>query len=279
MEVRVADQDRLLYKLRFYRAGDTLFVSQVSGKNQDERCFGILNGELFEILKKDKFGLSYQKSEFFGDSLNKIRDYDAKKNLLHLTESRFSDGKLDTKSVFKQKGAGKQRLISTEKYHYTDKLLSLVEKYSRAGNLLESTTYLYNIDNSLAAISNKTEATKKLVSFNYDEKALINKKTLIRGNNTYTIHYYRSDDEKITGFLVDGLNNAYNDEIFLMVNSQNQLSRIQHDKKHKNIPAMDKTAEILFDYQPNGNIESIRIYGVQGRLTKNINFEYAYFNL
>jgi len=278
MEVRVTDQDRLLYKLRFYRDADTLVVSQVSGKNQDEKRFSIAGGELFQILKKDKFGVSYQKSEFLGDSLHKIRDYDSKKDVLYLTEIRFSDNKLDTKTIFRRKGIGKHRLISTEKYHYMNNLLSSVEKYNKAGTLLETTTYLYNLNNRVVSISNKSVRAKNIVSFNYDEKGFLDKKTIMRGNNTYTIQYYR-DGGKISGFLMNGLNNSYTDELILIINLKNQLSRIQHNKDYNRTPSMVRTEEMLFDYQSNGNIESIRIFGTQGRITKNINFEYAYFNL
>lgn len=104
MEVRLTDKNRLLYRLRFYRDADTLVVLQISGKNLDEKCFSIAQAELFQVIKKDKHGISYQKSKFLGDTLHRIREYDSKKDILNITEFRFSGNQIDTKSTFRRKG-------------------------------------------------------------------------------------------------------------------------------------------------------------------------------
>ncbi|MCK9453383.1 MAG: hypothetical protein M0Q90_16935 [Bacteroidales bacterium] len=278
MEIRVTDQNRLLYILRFQRDADTLVVLQISGKNQDEKSFSIAGGELFRIVKKDKHGVSYRKSEFLGDTMHMIRDYDSKKEMFNHTEIRFSDGRLDTKTSFRQRSLGKRRLISTEKYHYLNKQLSSVEKHNRNGSLLESTTYVHNLDNKLVSISKNSLKVNSVISYSYDDEGFIKKKTFHTGNKDYSLKYYR-DNGRVSGFLIEGLNNSYDNELIFAINLENQLSRLQHKKRYNSIPPMVKTEEMLFDYHSNGNIKSIRIFDVQGRLTKDINFEYAYFNL
>ncbi len=106
----------------------------------------------------------------------------------------------------------------------------------------------------------------------------MSKKAIKSGNLKYAVQYYH-DNGKTNGFLIDGLNGYYNDELILEMNLKNQLSSIQHNKVYNRIPPMVKTEEMLFDYHMNGNIESIRIYDIQGRITKHIDFEYVYFNL
>lgn len=278
MEVRVTDQNRLLYRLRFYRDEDTLVVLQISGKNQDEKSFSIARGELFLITKKDQHGISYRKSEFLGDTLNRIRDYDSKKDIFYHTEIRFSDGQIDTKSTFQQRSQGKRKLISTEKYYYLNKLLSTVEKQNRSGSILETTTYLHNLDNNIVSMNKKSLKVNLLISYSYDDEGLISKKTFQTGNVNYSLQYYR-ENERISGFFIDGLSNSYTNELILAINLQNKLSFIQHKKEYKVTPSMVKTEEMLFDYHLNGNIGSIRIFDNQGRITKDIKFEYAYFNL
>lgn len=278
MEVRVTDQNRLLYRLRFYRDEDTLVVLQISGKNQDEKSFSIAGGELFLIVKKDKHGVSYRKSMFLGDTLHKIRDYDSKKDIFYLTEIRFSDYQLDTKSTFRQRSQGKHRLISTEKYHYLNNLLASVEKHNRSDALLETTTYMHNLDNKIISMSKQSLKDNLAISYSYDDEGFITKKTFQTGNMNYSIQYYR-DSGRVTGFLIDGLNKSYTNELILAINLQNQLSRLQHKKDYKEIPPIVRTEEMLFDYHSNGNIKSIRIFDIQGRITKDIKFEYDYFNL
>jgi len=278
MEVRVTDQNRLLYRLQFYREADTLVVMQISGKNLDEKGFSISGGELFQITKKDQHGISYRKSEFLGDTLHKIRDYDSKKDIFYHTEIRFSDGQLDTKTTFQQRSQGKSKLISTEKYYYLNKLLSLIEKQNRSGSILETTTYLYNLDNRIISMNKRSLKVNLVISYSYNDEGLINSKTFQTGNMNYSLQYYR-DNGKISGFLIAGLSKSYTNELTLAINLQNQLSRIQHKKEYKDRPNMVRAEEMLFDYQSNGNIGSIRIYDIQGRITKDISFEYAYFNL
>ncbi|MBG0783449.1 MAG: hypothetical protein H0S84_14415, partial [Bacteroidales bacterium] len=84
MEVRLIDDERLLYRLRVYRNDDTLFLLQASGKNFDEKLFKIVGGELMEVIKKDKYGVSVQHLEKYGDTLIINRDFDAKKNMVLL---------------------------------------------------------------------------------------------------------------------------------------------------------------------------------------------------
>lgn len=278
MEVRVTDQSRLLYKLRFYRDADTLVVLQISGKNQDEKRFRIAEGELFQILKNEKSGQSYRKSVFIGDSLQKIRDYDSKKNRLQVTEIRFIDNQIDTKSTFRKRSQGKLKLITKEKYIYLDKLLSTIEKSNRKGYVRETTSYIHNLDNKIVSMSKKNLQESLEVSYVYNNEGFMSKKAIKSGNLIYSVQYYH-DNGKTNGFLIDGLNGYYNDELILEMNLKNQLSSIQHNKVYNRIPPMVKTEEILFDYHTNGNIESIRIYDIQGRITKHIDFEYVYFNL
>jgi len=278
MEVRVTDQNRLLYRLRFYWDADTLAVLQISGKNQDEKTFSIAGGELFLITKKDQDGVSYRKSEFLGDTLHKIRDYDSKKDIFYHTEIRFSDGQLDTKSTFQQRSQGKRKLISIEKYYYLNKLLSSVEKQNRSGAMLETTTYLHDLNNRVISMNKKSLKVNLVISYSYDDEGLISNKTFQKGNMDYSLQYCR-ENGRINGFLIDGLSNSYNNKLTFAINLQNQLSRIQHKKEYKQMPTKARTEEMLFDYQSNGNIVSIRIFDYQGRITKDISFEYAYFNL
>lgn len=279
MEVRVTDKSRLLYRLRFYRQEDTLVVLQISGKNLDEKRFNIAQGELVEIIKKDKYGVSYQKSEYLGDTLKRIHDYDSKKDVFFQTEIRFSGDQLDTKSTFRQKGQGKLKLISTEKYIYINKLLSSVENRNRNGSLIDSTYYLHNLDNKIVSMSKKGFGDKGFnITYSFNNKGFMDKKTIRTGNSNYSLEYYR-DNGRISGFLINGLNKSYNNELILDFNLQNQLSRIQHKKKYKEMLTTDKTEEMLFNYHSNGNIESIRIIDLNGKISKEINFEYDYFSL
>jgi hypothetical protein len=279
MEVRLIDDERLLYRLRVYRNDDTLFLLQASGKNFDEKLFKIVGGELMEVIKKDKYGVSVQHLEKYGDTLIINRDFDAKKNIYYFSELRYSNqNQLQSKSTFKQKANGKSKLISKQVYHYINNTLASIKNFNKNGTLIDSTVFTYNLDNLISSI-NKMEQNKNIFSINFkynDDGALI-KKGFLSNKIIYDIEYNRERDN-IVGLKMNFLRNDQNEFLF-DINLQNQLSRIQHLKSYYRALSPIEKDEILFNYNANGNIKSIRVIDKKGKISKEINFEYAYFTL
>lgn len=124
----------------------------------------------------------------------------------------------------------------------------------------------------------KSDRINLKVTYSTDDKGFLDKKSIKTRNLDYTIQYHY-DNGKVSGFLINGLNKMHSNELFLDFNLQHQLSRILHKKKENTMPFKVVTEEMLFDYQSNGNINSIRIIDKNGRISKEINFEYDYFSL
>jgi hypothetical protein len=279
MEVRLIDDERLLYRLRVYRNDDTLFLLQASGKNFDEKLFKIVGGELMEVIKKDKYGVSVQHLEKYGDTLIINRDFDAKKNIYYFSELRYSNqNQLQSKSTFKQKANGKSKLISKQVYHYINNTLASIKNFNKNGTLIDSTVFTYNLDNLISSI-NKMEQNKNIfsINFKYNDDGALTKKGFLSNKIIYDIEYNRERDN-IVGLKMNFLRNDQNEFLF-DINLQNQLSRIQHLKSYYRALSPIEKDEILFNYNANGNIKSIRVIDKKGKISKEINFEYAYFTL
>ncbi|MGE4589912.1 MAG: hypothetical protein AB7E34_10110, partial [Acidaminococcaceae bacterium] len=277
MEVRLIDSDNLLYRMRFYRNDDTLFLLQAAGKTLDEKLFKIVDNDLLEVIKTDKKGVSYQKMERYGDTLRINREYDAKKGVFHISEMRFSnENLLQSKSFYKQKANGKSKLISKHLYQYTNNILTTIINVKRSGTVIDSTTFTYNLDNLLSSI-NKRRPIKNLFSINlkYNDDDLLTKKTFHSKRIIYDIDYIRKDDD-IIGLKMNFLEKDQHEFVF-DINLQKQLSRIQHLKSPNVYYPLDDKEEILFYYNANGNIRSIRVIDNKGRINKEISFEYDYF--
>lgn len=277
MEVRLIDSDNLLYRMRFYRNDDTLFLLQAAGKTLDEKLFKIVDNDLLEVIKTDKKGISYQKMERYGDTLRINREYDAKKGVFHISEMRFSnENLLQSKSFYKQKANGKSKLISKHLYQYTNNILTTIINVKRSGTVIDSTTFTYNLDNLLSSII-KRRPIKNLFSINlkYNDDDLLTKKTFHSKRIIYDIDYIRKDDD-IIGLKMNFLEKDQHEFVF-DINLQKQLSRIQHLKSPNVYYPLDDKEEILFYYNANGNIRSIRVIDNKGRINKEISFEYDYF--
>lgn len=277
MEVRLIDSDNLLYRMRFYRNDDTLFLLQAAGKTLDEKLFKIVDNDLLEVIKTDKKGVSYQKMERYGDTLRINREYDAKKGVFHISEMRFSnENLLQSKSFYKQKANGKSKLISKHLYQYTNNILTTIINVKRSGTVIDSTTFTYNLDNLLSSII-KRRPIKNLFSINlkYNDDDLLTKKTFHSKRIIYDIDYIRKDDD-IIGLKMNFLEKDQHEFVF-DINLQKQLSRIQHLKSPNVYYPLDDKEEILFYYNANGNIRSIRVIDNKGRINKEISFEYDYF--
>ncbi|MDY0086832.1 MAG: hypothetical protein RBR84_13005 [Bacteroidales bacterium] len=277
MEVRLIDSDNLLYRLRFYRNDDTLFLLQAAGKNLDEKLFKIVDNELLEVIKTDKKGVSYQKMERYGDTMRINREYDAQKGVFHISEMRFSnENLLQSKSIYKQRANGRPKLKSKHIYEYADNNLTSVLDVNNTDTVISSTMFTYNLDNLLSSIIKKLPS-KNLFSINmkYDDDKLLTKKTFHSDRNIYTLDYIWKDKD-IVGLKMNFLEKDQHEFVF-DINLQKQLSRIQHLKSPNVHYPLDDKEEIHFHYNANGNIRSIRVIDNKGRINKEISFEYDYF--
>ncbi len=277
IEVRLIDSDNLLYRLRFYRNDDTLFLLQAAGKNLDEKLFKIVDNDLLEVIKTDKKGISYQKMERYGDTLRINREYDAKKGVFHISEMRFSnENLLQLKSFYKQKANGKSKFISKHIYEYTNNILTSILDVNNTDIVISSTIFTYNLDNLLSSIIKKLPS-KNLFSINmkYDDDKLLTNKTFHSDRIIYNLDYIRKSKD-IVGLKMNFLEKDQHEFVF-DINLQKQLSRIQHLKSPNVYYPLTDKEEILFYYNANGNIRSIRVIDNKGRINKEIRFEYDYF--
>ncbi len=283
MEVRVLENSRLLYRLRFVNQGDTLELVQVSGINSDEKRFLIYQGDLIGVYQKDKHGLSIQQTQIFGDSLRVQTSFDAKKSRSSKSEIRYQGSSLHAEpksiSYFKSNNKGAFRLVSTETYRYLEGRLATVETTNRRGNQTEITFFRHSIDGKLILLR-KQKAGKLLLSIenHYDDHGLLEKKNVTTSRRNFDI-YYHYKGQKIERVTIKNLYRGYSNEFVFDINLENKLSRIEHNKTYDGSQRGIDSESILFGYHQNGNIETIRLLDHKGRISKDIQFEYDYFGL
>jgi hypothetical protein len=156
--------------------------------------------------------------------------------------------------------------------------LASIKNFNKNGTLIDSTVFTYNLDNLISSI-NKMEQNKNIfsINFKYNDDGALTKKGFLSNKIIYDIEYNRERDN-IVGLKMNFLRNDQNEFLF-DINLQNQLSRIQHLKSYYRALSPIEKDEILFNYNANGNIKSIRVIDKKGKISKEINFEYAYFTL
>ncbi len=279
MEVRVLDRGRLLYRLRFFNRGDSLELNQVSGNNQSEKLFFIHDGELLGINQSGKDWFSKQRTTSLGDTLRIQTKYNSKKRQEEKTEIRYFDGNPTSIHTFTSKNSKSFKLKSVESYHYLEGRLASIEKSNSEGKQKDTTFFMHTYDGKLTMLR-KHKEDKLLISleYRYNEDGLIEHKYVTTDKISYDVKYHNKN-QNVSGLKINNLNqNSYSEFMFDLAIS-NQLSRIQYDKVLYSHPVMLDSESILFIYNQDENIESIRVLNQKGIITKQIQFEYAFFNL
>jgi hypothetical protein len=279
MEVRVLDQGRLLYRMRFFNRGDSLELNQVSGNNQSEKLFFIYDGELRGINQSGKDWFSMQRTTSFGDTLRIQTKYNSKKRQEEKTEIRYHNGNPTSIHTFISKNSKSFKLKSVESYHYLEGRLASIEKSNSKGKLKYTTNFLHNYDGKLAMLR-KYKADKIVLSIEnrYKEDGMIEHKYVTTDKISYDIKY-QNKNNTLSNFTINNLYpDSYNQFMFDLGIS-NKLSRIQYNAAFYSKPNQTDSESILFIYNQDENIESIRVIDQKGIITKQIQFEYAYFIL
>ncbi len=278
-EIRVMDQSRLLYSLRFKPSGDTVVLVQQSGGQNDNRKYYLHDGKIVLMEFTTKHGTSTIENKVYGDSLIVKRETIARNNRFLKTEIRYHDGLPQSIRKYRLKENGKLRLMGSEKFHYYEGTLAAVVTLSRLGKQRDSTFYMHNEKGEL--IMNRKIKDGKVehtISKEYDEFGLIARKHISAGSTEYRVDYSFKQNNIQYAEIRD--TRQYRVErIELEADMNNRVSRVSTRRQYAPQTEFEQLTAILFGYHPNSNLDHIRVIDARGRIVKEIKFEYHYFAL
>lgn len=279
MEVRVLAEGRLLYRLRFIKQGDSLELTQISGDNRDEKSFLIYEGNVLGIDHLNKHGLDMQRTKIYGDTLRIQTQHQAKNNRKKKTEIHFHENRPALINHFKTKSNGTYKLVMSETYNYLGGRLASIETSDRKGNQKDSTFFVHDSEGKLILFrKHKNGEVYLSIENTYLDNGLVDQKYVSADQFNYYVKYNYKNN-KNSGYTIKNLYLHQHNKFAFEVNLDNQISRIENNTMIIRTPNDFDSESVLFSYNPNGNIESIRVLDKKGQISKQIQFDYAFFGL
>lgn len=277
--IRVLDKDRLLYTMKIEPDGEKLLFTKTTADGRQEKRIEYLNGQITKVFFVDKDGISWLSYDLSGDSLITKEEFDHGKNTFTKEIMKLKDGKiLSIHHHIRKDIHPDYRLQSYDIYKYQENRLTGIEHYNRRGNLRHKSNMVYYYDDELLNFQKTNRRGNSILQVNYlkNDNGLLNKKTVESKQRNYTINYqYR--ESFLNKMIIDEKDRNYQKIIVFGKDVNNLLNMMSLARISKHDADRNRENKFVFSYQDNRNIESIRLFDHNGRITKEIYFEYSFF--
>ncbi len=275
--VRVWYKDRMLYEIKLNHDKTRLIFSQVSGNKKLSKEVILENGKPVSSSIYDDGKVLLSKTIVQCDSLEITELFNVVRNEYTMEECKYRSGNLYEKKQSRFITGKKPKTLKTLIYSYnSDNQPLSILTYGPKGRIKDSTNYLWH-NSDLLTCNHFLEGVQDVsIIHRYSEDGLLVNKSILTADKKIFIDYAISSG-KTKGFSFNNSEKNVKFNVEIEYDTKEQLAILEISKYSKEGMVELSKDKYLFSYRPDGNIQNIKVINTEGRIDKEILFEYSFF--
>ena len=276
LQLKGSINNRLAYTLTCQRKGYEQIFTLSLPDEKTEKTSTYIKGQIKNVQIKRGGKISFIDFKDFGDSLRVMTTYDTKSKKYAVTEDRYRDSLLITRTFFgKSKDRDDRKIKRVVAIDYgADGKVSKKYFYQKDGSVSDSIIYYYSNGylNSMIKIGKTKQSA---INYNF-ENGLLLSKFIVNGDSKTEIEYGYNGRNKPKKLLIKDIDKITCNKYALTYNIQGSLISVKHLKLNTIDSNQWLISQFLFKYNDNNRLQSFKEIDAKGRVVKEITLEFEY---
>ncbi len=270
VKIEAYSKDRLLFNLKYYNHEETQSLITKIPNFDFSQEYIYKNNKLTSTTTK-RNEIYYYNTISEHNSIIQNYEYNTRDKQYQLTEERFVDGKLSSKTYYKKnRKKDARKLDKTEKLTYNEQgLLSREDLINKKGKIESSTNYYYT-DNKITAIAKSKKGQQETIYFHYNEKSLLEEKDILIKNEKFKVKYSYTEEGAYKNILISKENQSESKSFDFFYNKDGRLITVYINGSNYKSGNPELLHQYRFFYSPEGNLEALKEINSQGKVTKEV---------
>lgn len=276
MNVRVMDENNLIFEFNFKHENDTLLFNLTDGTQNKTKSIGYLGDKVITTSYNDKRKMTMYSSRLYGDTLRRSELWE--NPVRSISEINYSNGHLKGISYYKE-SINEVKLLSSERFLYNELNQPSSREYlDKKGKVKKIINYYYNGDTlTQYTIRKGSEIILSIVNV-YDKTDNSTLRTYLGKNSKYAKVLYFNSERGVLNIEIEENESVRKTGYILRTDVNNRLSELESVSIVSDQLLKATRLRWVFNYNEKGNLSSIKVIGNNGYIAKTINLEYSYMS-